>query len=68
MSTYLCECGDERCTAPIRLTRVEYEAVRAYPTRFALALNHENPEIDGKDGSPVRFWRGSKRETAGQAG
>jgi hypothetical protein len=46
MATYLCECGDERCTAPIRLTRVEYEAVRAYPTRFALALNHENPEID----------------------
>lgn len=46
MDTYLCECGDERCTAPIRLTRVEYEAVRAYPTRFALALNHENPEID----------------------
>jgi hypothetical protein len=46
MATYLCECGDERCTTPIRLTRVEYEAVRAYPTRFALALNHENPEID----------------------
>jgi hypothetical protein len=46
MDTYLCECGDERCTAPIRLTRVEYEAVRAYPTRFALAPNHENPEID----------------------
>jgi hypothetical protein len=46
MDTYLCECGDDRCTAPIRLTRVEYEAVRAYPNRFALALNHENPEID----------------------
>ena len=55
MDTYLCECGDERCTAPIRLTRVEYEAVRAYPTRFALALNHENPEIDSVLDENERF-------------
>ncbi|HJP65948.1 MAG TPA: hypothetical protein VKA30_06570 [Actinomycetota bacterium] len=46
LDSYLCECGDQRCTAPIQLTRAEYEAVRAYPTRFALALDHENPEID----------------------
>ena len=55
MDTYLCECGDERSTAPIRLTRVEYEAVRAYPTRFALALNHENPEIDSIIAENERF-------------
>jgi hypothetical protein len=55
MATYLCECGDERCTAPIQLTRVEYEAVRAYPTRFALALNHENPEIDSLVAENERF-------------
>ena len=44
--TYLCECSDRRCTEPISLTRPEYEAVRAVPVRFAIALNHENPEID----------------------
>ncbi len=43
---YLCECSDRRCTEPIRLTRPENEAVRAVPVRFAIALNHENPEID----------------------
>jgi hypothetical protein len=52
---YICECGDERCTAPIRLTRAEYEAVRAYPTRFALALNHENPEVDSLITENSRF-------------
>lgn len=43
---YLCECSDRRCTEPIGLTRLEYEAVRAVPVRFAIALDHENPEID----------------------
>ena len=46
MDTYLCECGDARCSDPIRLTRAEYEGIRSEATRFALALHHENPEID----------------------
>lgn len=46
MDAYLCECSDRRCTEPIHLTRPEYEAVRAEPVRFAIALNHENPELD----------------------
>ena len=43
---YLCECSDRGCTEPIRLTRLEYESVRAEPLRFVIALNHESPEID----------------------
>jgi hypothetical protein len=46
MDAYLCECSDRRCTDPISLTRAEYEAVRAESVRFAIALDHENPEID----------------------
>jgi hypothetical protein len=46
MDTYLCECSDRLCTQPISLTRPEYEAIRAISVRFAIALNHENPEID----------------------
>ena len=46
MDVYLCECSDRLCTEPISLTRLEYEAIRAVAVRFAIALNHENPEID----------------------
>ena len=46
MSTFRCECGDQACSCPIRLTLPEYESVRAYATRFAIARNHENPEIE----------------------
>lgn len=43
---FRCECGDGACGHPIELTGAEYELVRAYPTRFAIATNHENPESD----------------------
>jgi hypothetical protein len=43
---YVCECGDAACVERISLTRPEYEAVRGYSTRFAIAVDHENPEID----------------------
>ncbi len=46
MDAYLCECSDRGCTDPIRLTRPEYESIRAVGIRFAIALDHENPEID----------------------
>jgi hypothetical protein len=46
LDPFVCECGDSGCAEPINLTRLEYEAVRAEPTHFALALNHENPELD----------------------
>lgn len=43
---FRCECGDGACGQPIALTRPEYELVRAHPTRFVIARNHENPESD----------------------
>jgi hypothetical protein len=52
---YLCECSDRRCTDPIRLTRAEYDAVRSVSVRFAIALNHENPEIDSLVEENARF-------------
>jgi hypothetical protein len=55
MDTYLCECSDKGCTEAIHLTRSEYEAIRAEPRRFAIALNHENPEIDRVMSENVRF-------------
>ena len=55
MDIYLCECGDARCSDPIALSRGEYEGVRSSGTRFALALNHENPEIDSVVAENERF-------------
>jgi hypothetical protein len=43
---FVCECSDPACRTRIHLTRLEYEAVRGYPTRFAIATDHENPEVD----------------------
>jgi hypothetical protein len=41
-----CECGNPECMQQIELTRAEYERVRGYPSRFVVALNHENPETE----------------------
>ncbi len=43
---YVCECSFEHCTTVLELTRDEYEGVRAEGTHFAIALDHENPEVD----------------------
>ena len=55
MDAYLCECSDRRCTDAISLTRPEYESVRAESIRFAIALDHENPEIDRVVSENERF-------------
>jgi hypothetical protein len=39
-----CECGDPACRARVSLTHADYEAVRAYGSRFVVGVNHENPE------------------------
>ena len=62
---YLCECSDRRCTDPIRMTRKEYEAIRAEPIRFAIAVDHENPEIDHVVRENERFATVDKLAGAG---
>lgn len=42
----ICECGNPDCTQQIELTAAEYERVRAHASRFVVALNHENPEME----------------------
>jgi hypothetical protein len=39
---YLCECDDDRCTAIVRLTIPEYEAVRSKPTQFVVSPDHDS--------------------------
>jgi hypothetical protein len=45
-SSYVCECSDGGCTSRITLTHVEYEEIRAHGTHFAIATDHESPELD----------------------
>ena len=43
---FICECGDEDCTAEVSLTLREYEAVRSDPLHFVVAHGHANPSIE----------------------
>jgi hypothetical protein len=42
---FLCECPDEDCVEILRLTRVEYAAVREHGDRFLTAVGHEEAEL-----------------------
>jgi hypothetical protein len=37
----LCECSDRRCFAKLRVTREEYESVRAHPEQYLVKPGHE---------------------------
>ena len=43
---FACECGRADCAEPIAMTLVEYEAVRAEPTHFAVVPEHEQIDIE----------------------
>jgi hypothetical protein len=43
---FTCECGRADCAERIVMTMLEYEAVRALPTRFAVVPAHEQPEVE----------------------
>jgi hypothetical protein len=50
-----CECGDPECLQGIGPTHSEYEAVRAYGSRFIVHPNHENPETAAVVNEGPRF-------------
>ncbi len=53
--SYVCECSFPGCTSLLELTRDEYEQIRTVGTHFAIALDHENPEIDRLISENARF-------------
>ena len=44
--TVFCECGSNECMAPIEMTLVEYQAVRAGPTRWVISGAHIDTSAD----------------------
>jgi hypothetical protein len=45
-TAFLCECGDDDCTAPVTLTLAEYEEIRSNPTRFVVAHGHGTIDVE----------------------
>ena len=64
--TYVCECGDPNCSESVSLTRAEYEAVRSDGSRFVVAVDHENPEIERVTAENGRFTIVQKMMAAGR--
>lgn len=52
---FLCECANDGCTNMISLTVEEYERVRTFPTRFAIAPGHNFAEFERIVESNERF-------------
>src|SRR5215217_489333 len=43
---FMCECADEKCTLPLRLSGEEYERLRSGPAHFAVLPGHEVEEVE----------------------
>ena len=58
VAAWVCECADETCALPVKLTIAEYEAVRAEPTHFfvAPADEHVSTEIEYVVQREAAYW------------
>jgi hypothetical protein len=52
----LCECDDTTCVDPIPVSHDEYEAVRAYPSRFPIHPGHVSPDVERVVERHDRYW------------
>ena len=43
---FLCECGEDTCLDPLKLTREEYEEVRRVSDHFFMKPGHEHPDFE----------------------
>jgi hypothetical protein len=55
---WLCECADEECLEPVRLTVAEYESVRGDPAFFLVAPSEDHifPEVERVVERHERYW------------
>lgn len=58
----VCECGREDCDTFLRVTKEEYEDVRADPTKFILVKDHFDPALDDLLSETDRFAVVAKRK------
>jgi hypothetical protein len=43
---FVCECADDTCTSPVRMTAEQYEALRSTPGSFAVLPGHHRSGTD----------------------
>lgn len=58
MPDWVCECASETCSVPVRLSLLEYEAIRADSTRFLVSSSDEHvvPEVERVVERNERYW------------
>lgn len=66
LTAFRCECGRLGCTDLIELTPREYERIRIYPRRFALAVGHNMPDAEQVVETHQRYLVVEKLGQAGQ--
>jgi hypothetical protein len=54
---FICECGNEECTARVTLTVSEYEEIRADPVEFFVKPGHQIPDVEEVVDTTDRFLR-----------
>jgi hypothetical protein len=58
----VCECGIAGCEVFLRVTKAEYEEVRADPRRFMILRDHLDPLVDDLVSETDRFALVAKRQ------
>lgn len=67
VTDFVCECSDQSCFVPVRLTLGEYEQVRSEPTHFLIAPGHAwHPQVESVVRFSDRFQVVEKRGEAGE--
>jgi hypothetical protein len=66
--SWACECASVDCLEQIPMTLGEYEALREFPTRFAVAPSeaHVIPEVERVVETTDRYWAVEKIGKAGE--
>jgi hypothetical protein len=64
---FRCECARRGCAQMLQLSHGEYERLRAHPRRFAIAMGHEDPQVEDVIESHLpRYLIVEKRGQAGR--
>ena len=64
MMEYLCECDSPGCYEKVKVTRNEYESVRAVATHFIVLAGHEDRRVERVAFSNERFLTVEKQGAA----
>jgi hypothetical protein len=62
---FFCECANADCSFLLKLTRSQYENVRADPTQFVVLPLHFTPEVETMVGEYEGYWLVRKTGEAG---